>query len=65
MGNCQKGENRVIRGGSYFNEDQNCRAANRNHNEPTNRNDNIGFRLALSAHGQAGWLSLNRRLSRS
>ena len=36
------------RGGSYFNDAQNCRAAYRNHNDPANRNDNIGFRLVLS-----------------
>jgi len=39
---------RVNRGGSWNNEPQNCRAAVRNNNTPTNRNNNIGFRLALS-----------------
>jgi len=37
----------VNRGGSWNNDAQNCRSANRNNNEPTNRNNNIGFRLAL------------------
>lgn len=46
--NHHRGVNRVIRGGSYFNNAQNCRVSNRNNNEPGNRNDNIGFRLALS-----------------
>jgi formylglycine-generating enzyme required for sulfatase activity len=36
----------VNRGGSWNNEPQNCRAANRNNNWPTNRNNNLGFRLA-------------------
>lgn len=42
-----KGENRVNRGGSWNNKAENCRAANRNNNWPTNRNNNLGFRLAL------------------
>ena len=37
---------RVLRGGSWNNKPQNVRAANRNRNEPTNRNNNNGFRLA-------------------
>ncbi|MFM7400664.1 MAG: SUMF1/EgtB/PvdO family nonheme iron enzyme [Bacteroidota bacterium] len=44
----RKGDNRVNRGGSWNNEPQNCRAANRNNNEPSNRNNNLGFRLAVS-----------------
>ena len=36
------------RGGSWNNSAENCRSANRNNNTPDNRNDNIGFRLALS-----------------
>jgi len=38
----------VVRGGNYFNNARNCRVSYRNHNAPDNRNDNIGFRLALS-----------------
>ncbi|MEO0444952.1 MAG: SUMF1/EgtB/PvdO family nonheme iron enzyme [Verrucomicrobiota bacterium] len=41
--------NRVLRGGSWNNSAQNCRSAQRNANDPGNRNDNIGFRL-LAAH---------------
>ena len=37
---------RVLRGGSWNNKPQNERAANRNRNEPANRNNNNGFRLA-------------------
>jgi hypothetical protein len=40
------GPKRVIRGGSWNSNAHNVRAANRNWNEPGNRNDNIGFRLA-------------------
>jgi len=38
------GSNRVIRGGSWNNNASNCRSANRNNNDPFNRNNNIGFR---------------------
>jgi formylglycine-generating enzyme required for sulfatase activity len=38
----------VYRGGSCFNDAQNCRAACRNHNDPANSNHNIGFRLVIS-----------------
>jgi len=38
----------VIRGGSWNNNAQNCRSAIRNNNEPDNRNNNLGFRLASS-----------------
>ncbi len=37
---------RVIRGGDWNNNARNCRSANRNNNNPDNRNNNIGFRLA-------------------
>ncbi|PZN82862.1 MAG: hypothetical protein DM484_05690 [Candidatus Methylumidiphilus alinenensis] len=42
------GANRVLRGGSWNNNGRNVRSANRNRNEPGNRNNNIGFRLALA-----------------
>jgi len=42
-----KGSNRVNRGGSWNNNAINCRAANRNNNNPTNRNNNLGFRSVL------------------
>ena len=34
----------MLRGGSFNNDTRNLRAANRNRNEPDNRNNNIGFR---------------------
>jgi len=37
----------VLRGGGWNNNWNNVRAANRNNN-PTNRNNNIGFRCAVS-----------------
>ena len=40
------------RGGSWNNDAANCRTANRNTNEPTNRNNNNGFRLALNSAGR-------------
>jgi hypothetical protein len=41
--------NRVNRGGSWNNNAQNCRVANRNNNSSGNRNNNLGFRLACSS----------------
>jgi formylglycine-generating enzyme required for sulfatase activity len=35
----------VLRGGSWNNNPQNCRSANRNNNNRDNRNNNIGFRV--------------------
>ena len=40
-----KGTNRALRGGSWNNNAESCRVVNRNNNAPTNRNNNIGFRL--------------------
>lgn len=47
------GARRVIRGGSWNNNARNVRAAYRNHNEPGNRNNNLGFRCAR-AHAWTG-----------
>ncbi|MBD3335741.1 MAG: SUMF1/EgtB/PvdO family nonheme iron enzyme [Candidatus Eisenbacteria bacterium] len=47
----EAGSNRVIRGGNWNNNAQNCRSANRNNNNPGNSNNNIGFRLASSCTG--------------
>jgi formylglycine-generating enzyme required for sulfatase activity len=51
----------VNRGGSWNNNAQNCRVSNRNNNDPTNRNNNIGFRLARSSKSSF----LNRCLPRT
>ncbi|MDA1055622.1 MAG: hypothetical protein O3C40_34945 [Planctomycetota bacterium] len=40
------------RGGSWNNDAANCRTANRNTNDPTNRTNNNGFRLALNSAGK-------------
>ena len=39
----------MIRGGNWNNNPSNCRSSNRNANHPTNRNNNIGFRVVLVA----------------
>jgi formylglycine-generating enzyme required for sulfatase activity len=36
-----------MRGGSWNNNADNCRVANRNNNHPDNRNNNLGFRLVF------------------
>ncbi|MBM3992512.1 MAG: hypothetical protein FJ298_16155, partial [Planctomycetes bacterium] len=43
-----RGPNRVIRGGSWNNNSNNCRSAIRNNNDPGNTNNNIGFRVVLA-----------------
>ena len=43
-------DHRVLRGGSWNNNQNNARCAYRNRNEPDNWNDNIGFRVVV-AHG--------------
>ena len=35
----------LLRGGSWNNNPRNCRSAYRNHNQPDNANNNIGFRV--------------------
>ena len=37
-----------MRGGSWNNDANNCRSANRYNNWPDNRNNNVGFRLSSS-----------------
>ncbi len=44
----------MIRGGSWNNDAENCRSAYRNRNEPGNRNNNLGFRLASTSHPPDG-----------
>lgn len=39
---------RVLRGGSWNNNNNNVRSANRNNNTPDNINNNVGFRCARS-----------------
>ena len=48
LGSPAEGANRVNRGGSWNNNARNCRPANRDRNEPGNRNNNLGFRVALA-----------------
>ncbi|MCM0604469.1 MAG: SUMF1/EgtB/PvdO family nonheme iron enzyme [Xanthomonadaceae bacterium] len=49
------GSNRVIRGGSWNNNAQNLRSANRNNNTPDNRWNNVGFRLLSTLQSYARW----------
>ncbi|MBI2194245.1 MAG: SUMF1/EgtB/PvdO family nonheme iron enzyme [Planctomycetes bacterium] len=43
----KEGTSRVRRGGSWNYGPGHCRSAHRNRNTPDNRNNNIGFRVAL------------------
>jgi len=51
-----QGSNRVKRGGSWNNNANNCRVANRNNNTPGNSNNNIGFRAVLPPAHRARWM---------
>ena len=42
--------NRVNRGGSFNNPATNARSANRNNNDPENRNNNLGVRPSKVSH---------------
>lgn len=52
------GANRVMRGGSWNNDADNCRSSNRNNNNPSNDNNNNGFRLFCSAAPQGDKLAV-------
>ncbi|PUB76296.1 MAG: hypothetical protein DBP03_04865 [gamma proteobacterium symbiont of Ctena orbiculata] len=41
---------RVLRGGAWINNPENARAANRNRNQPDNRNNNRDFRVVCASH---------------
>jgi len=41
---------RVVRGGSWNNNDENLRSANRNNNDPGNSNNNLGLRLSSTSN---------------
>jgi len=47
----------VNRGGSWNNDAANCRSANRNRDNPSNRNNNNGFRVALNSNGRKSWMA--------
>lgn len=40
-----------MRGGSWNNNENNVRCANRNNNNPNNENNDLGFRVVLASHG--------------
>jgi formylglycine-generating enzyme required for sulfatase activity len=46
-----EGSDRVLRGGSWFSNDQHCRSAARVRHGPAIRNDYLGFRIALVLSG--------------
>ena len=50
-----------MRGGSWNNNPQNVRVSNRNRNEPTNRNNNIGFRCAGYTEPGPSFIRARRR----
>ena len=49
---------RVVRGGSWNNNPENLRSANRNRNNTDNRNNNIGFRLGRTPSARAGAITV-------
>ncbi len=52
---------RVLRGGSWINNDDNVRGSYRNSNDPRNRDNNVGFRVAASHIRNGGGLLLPRQ----
>jgi hypothetical protein len=54
VGAGRSGAGRALRGGSWNSNSRNVRCANRNANDPANRNDNIGFRCARIHQGPDG-----------
>ena len=50
------GSNRVKRGGSFDNNDDNLRASNRNDDNPSDSDNNLGFRCSSSRHRQTDCL---------
>lgn len=54
LGGHASGQRRVNRGGSWNNTSRNCRSAYRNANEPSNRNNNLGFRVCLAPSPTVG-----------
>lgn len=59
------GSNRVQRGGSWNNDNNNARSSNRNNNNPSNRNDNYGFRLSSTLPGYSQGPARDARAPRS
>jgi hypothetical protein len=49
---------RVVRGGSWNNNPENLRSANRNRNTTDNRNNNLGFRVARTLNAGAGAITV-------
>jgi len=49
---------RVVRGGSWNNNPQNLRSANRNRNTTDNRNNNLGFRVVSTLFARAGAITV-------
>jgi hypothetical protein len=49
---------RVVRGGSWNNNPQNLRSANRNRNTTDNRNNNLGFRVGSTLSARAGAITV-------
>jgi len=50
---------RVLRGGSWNNNPQNLRSANRNRNTTDNRNNNIGFRVGSTLSARTGAITVS------
>jgi len=50
------GSDRVKRGGSFDNDDDNLRVSNRNDDDPSDSDDNLGGRCCSSRHRQTGRL---------
>ncbi|MCF7858224.1 MAG: SUMF1/EgtB/PvdO family nonheme iron enzyme [Candidatus Cloacimonetes bacterium] len=52
MKGVEQKQSQILRGGSWNNNDNNCRVANRNNNNPDNSNNNNGFRFSNTFYSQ-------------
>jgi formylglycine-generating enzyme required for sulfatase activity len=56
---------RVLRGGSWNNNPENLSSANRNRNQPENRNNNVGLRVASTLCVGAGGITVSSGVQKS
>ncbi|WP_327058694.1 SUMF1/EgtB/PvdO family nonheme iron enzyme [Leptolyngbya sp. Heron Island J] len=68
-GNLRRDRHHRLRGGSWNNNPDNCRSANRNRNDLDNYYNNIGFRVVCfppsTLHSQSWWMGIHQACRKS